>query len=240
MTIQFTKTKEASIANGVKILVYGNAGLGKTSLCATAPKPIIISAESGLLSMRQSNIEKMFGVETPGISYDIPVIVITKVEDLAEAYEWCFHNAKASGFETVCLDSISEIAEVVLNNAKRQVKDPRAAYGELNEKLATTIRAFRDLPSLNVYMTAKMAPAADDTGITKSGPSMPGKTMTKEIPYFFDEVFRLDMAKKEDGTFYRYLQTAPDLLYTAKDRSGTLAPAEHPHLGYLFNKIMGA
>ena len=128
----------------------------------------------------------------------------------------------------------------MLNNAKRQVKDPRQAYGELIEKMETTIRMFRDLPGRNVYMSAKMEPTKDElTGVVKYGPAMPGKQLAVKLPYFFDQVFRLGINKTTQGESYRFLQTQPDMQYEAKDRSGALAAVEPPHLAQLFNKILG-
>lgn len=241
MALQFTMANEAAAVGGVKVLVYGDSGHGKTVLAATLPAPILISAESGLLSLKRKNIERLFGVGTQGITYDIPVIQIRSVDDLSEAYRWCCQAAEARQFQSVGLDSISEIAEVVLNNAKRQVKDPRQAYGELLEKMETLIRAFRDLAGRNVYIAAKMEPMKDElTGIVKFGPSMPGAKLGPKLPYYFDEVFRLGVNNDASGQPYRFLQTQPNLQFVAKDRSGALASMEPPHLGYVFNKILGA
>lgn len=226
MALQFSTTDQASAAAGVKVLVYGDAGMGKTTLCATAPAPIIISAESGLLSLRK---------------YRIPVIEIKTIDQLTEAYDWSTRSAEARQFATICIDSISEIGEVVLANAKRQVKDPRQAYGELIEKMTMTIRAFRDLPGKHVYMAAKMEPMKDElTGVVRYGPAMPGSKLGPQLPYFFDEVFRLGVNKSPQGETYRFLQTQPDLQYTAKDRSGSLAAIESPDLNQVFTKILGA
>lgn len=226
MALNFTTTDRAAALSGVKVLVYGQAGAGKTYLASTAPAPIILSAESGLLSLRRMSI---------------PVIEITTVDDLRDAYEWCARSAEASQFQTVCIDSLSEIAEVVLNNAKKQVKDPRQAYGELIEKMESVIRLFRDLPGRNVYMSAKMEPTKDEmTGVVKYAPSMPGAKLATKLPYFFDEVFRLGINKTQQGESYRFLQTQPDFQYEAKDRSGVLAPVEQPNLTHVFNKILGA
>lgn len=223
--LKFSTTDKAGIMNGVKLLVYGGPGLGKTVLCSTAPAPIILSAESGLLSLRRTNI---------------PVILIDHVGDLQEAYEWCARSREAQQFQTVCLDSASEIAEQVLNNAKRQVKDPRQAYNELLEKMESVIRLFRDLPGKNVYFSAKMEPTKDElTGIVKYGPAMPGNKLGPKLPYFFDEVFRLGINKAATGETYRYLQTQPEMQYDAKDRSGALAAIEPPNLTAIFNKIIG-
>lgn len=241
MALEFTSANAASDTGGVKALVYGGSGVGKTLLSATAPVPLLISAESGLLSLRKANLERIFGVGTPGIEYDVKVIKVNSVEDLTEAHRWCKANAWSSGFRTIGLDSISEIMEVILSNAKRQVKDPRQAYGELIEKGQNLVREFRDLPGLNVYVAAKMEPSKDElTGIVKYGPSVPGSKLGPSLPYFFDEVFRLGINKDTQGNPYRFLQTQPDIQYEAKDRSGMLAPVEYPHLGAVFGKVLGA
>ena len=238
MSLTWTTSSQANSRNGVKVLTYGDSGMGKTALCATAPAPVIISAESGLLVLNKKNLEKLYGVNSPGITYDIPVIVIETVQDLTDAHAWCL-TQQAAQFQTICIDSISEIAEKVLNNAKKQVKDPRQAYGELIEKMESVVRAFRDLPNKHVYMAAKIEPMKDElTGIVKYGPSMPGAKLGQKLPYFFDEVFRLGINKTPQGESYRFLQTQADLQNIAKDRSGALDAIEPPHLTHVFNKIL--
>lgn len=237
--LRFTTSEKSAIASGIKVMVYGGSGVGKTVLAATMPSPIMLSAEAGALSIMPQNIARLYGVNTSGITYNMPMIEIATVDDLTEAYKWLLNSKEAWQFQSVAIDSLSEIAEVVLNNAKRQVKDPRQAYGELIEKMETAIRAFRDLPGRNVYMSAKMEPSKDEmTGIVKYGPAMPGSKLGNKLPYFFDEVFRLGVNKTPQGETYRFLQTQPDLQYEAKDRSGVLQPVEPPHLTYIFNKIL--
>lgn len=223
MALVFTTTDQASLDQGVKILVYGDAGIGKTVLASTLPTPVILSAESGLLSLRKVSI---------------PVIQINSVTDLQDAYNWATQSAEARQFESIALDSLTEIAEQVLNNAKRQVKDPRQAYGELIEKMESVIRLFRDLPNKHVYMSAKMEPMKDElTGVVTYGPSMPGAKLGPKLPYFFDFVFRLGINQTQDGQKYRFLQTQPELKYNAKDRSGALDPVEMPNLTHIINKV---
>lgn len=223
MAIQLRTTSDITLS-GVKILVYGESGAGKTRLCATAPAPIILSAEAGLLSLQGT---------------DIPYIEIKSIEDLYEAYTWLL-SEQASQFQTVCLDSISEIAEVVLANAKKENKDPRKAYGDLADRMADVIRYFRDIPNKNVYFSAKLEKVKDDnTGVTYYVPSAPGSKVGISLPYFFDEVLALRVGKDEDGTITRILQCIPDGIFTAKDRSGRLAQWEEPNLSHIINKIGG-
>ena len=225
MAVHITTTQQAAQLPGIKCLVYGKSGADKTKLAATAPAPIILSAESGILSRRE---------------FQIPMIQIKTVADLTEVHQWALNSAEAKQFATIYIDSISEIGEVVLANAKAQVKDPRQAYGELLEKMMATIKAFRDLPGKNVVMAAKQEPIKDEmTGIVQYGPSMPGSKLGPQLPYLFDEVFRLGVGKTPQGVEYRFLQTGPDLQYDAKDRSGSLDPVERPDLSFVFSKILG-
>ena len=233
MSLQFTTSDESSATGGVKMLVYGPAGYGKTMLAATLPNPILLSAESGLLSLNQANQMRVIGAHQ-----NIPVIKIEDVNDLTDAFEFVATSKEAEGFQSVVLDSVSEIAEVVLNNAKRQVKDPRQAYGELAEKMTTLIRAFRDLPDKHVLFTAKQDRIQDSDGMLLFGPSMPGKQLTASIAHFFDEVFALGISPKQaDGTTYRFLRTKADAQWQAKDRSGVLDDIEEPNLAKIIAKI---
>lgn len=224
MAISIVSSRQAAALHGIKCLVYGKAGMGKTYLARTAPTPIVLSAESGMLSLRD---------------VDVPVITIRTVDDLTEAYNWACASPEAAQFETIYIDSISEIGEVVLSNAKAQVKDPRQAYGELIEKMMVTLKAFRDLPGKHVVMAAKQNVVTDSvTGAISYGPSMPGARLAMELPYLFDEVFQLSIGKTPEGIEYRYLRTHPDMQNEAKDRSGVLDAIEPPDLTHIFNKII--
>jgi hypothetical protein len=170
---------------------------------------------------------------------DIPVITIKTVDDLTEVYNWVTTSQEAAQFETIYIDSISEIGEVVLANAKASVKDPRQAYGELIEKMMMTLKAFRDISGKHVVMAAKQSVSTDSvTGAVTYGPSMPGARLGAELPYLFDEVFQIGIGKTPDGIEYRYLRTHPDIQSEAKDRSGVLDALEPPDLTHVFNKIL--
>lgn len=211
-------------ANGVKILVYGQAGAGKTSLIKTLPAPLVLSAEGGLLSIADA---------------DVPFIEITSMDALKEAYQWVAGSDDAKHFESIALDSISEIAEVVLNFEKKNTKDPRQAYGAMQEQMSDIIRAFRDLPAKNVYFSAKLEKTQDEMGRVLYAPSMPGNKVGQSLPYFFDEVLALRLERDADGNSQRALMCESDGLWQAKDRSGKLSAWEAPDLGEIIKKIGG-
>ena len=219
MSIVLKNTGDLS-TNGLKVLVYGQAGAGKTSLASTLPKPVVLSAEGGLLSLKDNNI---------------PFIEIGSIADLHEAYAWV---KESNDFESVVLDSISEIAEVVLAHEKKVNKDGRAAYGEMDVQLSEIIRAFRDL-QLHVLMTAKLEKQQDEMGRMLYFPSLPGNKTAQKLPYFFDEVLALRVEKDDQGNTQRALMCDSDGLWLAKDRSGKLEQWEAPDLGEIIKKIGG-
>jgi AAA domain-containing protein len=228
MPIRYSTVYAEAKTNGVKILVYGRAGVGKTMLCATAPTPIIISAEPGLLSLSEANQIRVFG--TPR---DVDVVVIDTLDDLITAYD---ELSGDSPFETICLDSITEIAEKVLEHALKQVNDPRQAYGEMQKQVTSCMKKFRDIAHKHIVFVAKEEARGGDEK-TLYGPALPGKKLGPQSPYLFDEVFHLAMHKDGEGGNYRALQTQPDITYDAKDRSGALDIIEEPDLTKIIAKI---
>lgn len=211
--------------DGLKVLNYGPAGVGKTKLTATLPSPIIISAEKGLLSLQEENL---------------PYIEIDSIASLMEVRKWAQTSKEMSEYGSLGVDSISDLAEVLLAGYLPQFKDPRQAYGKMNNDLANAIRDFRDLKGYNVYFIAKEKRLEDSsTGLSSFVPSIPGVQMMQNLPYYFDLVTAMRFGPKKDGKVTRYLQTEGDMQYVAKDRSGRLEKKEEPNLQVILNKILG-
>jgi hypothetical protein len=213
--------------NGIKCLIYGGSGVGKTPLCATAPAPILISAESGLLSIKRCNPP-------------VPYIEIKNMAGLKEVFYWVYSSHESRQFYTICLDSISEIMEVLLTEEKTKSKDPRKAYGELADEGVKIARAFRDLPGRSVVVVAKEEYTKDDaTGIMMYQPMLPGQKLGPQLPYFFDETFQMLVGKDGNQQTFRALRTQRSFQHVARDRSGMLAEFEPANLTQVFKKILG-
>lgn len=223
MAIQLKRTADVHLS-GVKMLAFGQSGVGKTTLITTLPNPIILSAEAGLLSIKDSNL---------------PYIEITTMQELMEAYTWCTESQEAGQFESIAIDSISEIAEVLLVHEKKVAKDPRQAYGSMQDQIMALIRAFRDISGKHIYMSAKAEKSQDESGRLLYSPSMPGNKTGQALPYLFDEVFAMRAEKDAEGGTQRALMCHTDGLWAAKDRSGKLDAWEAPDLGAIIRKIGG-
>jgi phage nucleotide-binding protein len=218
--INLTSTSTVKTAS-IKALAYGQAGSGKTSLIPTLPTPVILSAEGGLLSIS---------------GHDIPFVKIGGMDDLREAYKWLTDSDESKQFESVAIDSISEVAEVCLGAEKAIAKDPRQAYGEMQTTMAEVIRTFRDLDK-HVLMTAKLEKSQDEMGRILYAPSMPGNKTGQALPYYFDIVAALRVEKDDEGLTQRALMLESDGIWQAKDRSGKLDVWEAPDLAAIISKI---
>lgn len=226
--MKLKSTKDAA-SSGIKALVYGLSGIGKTALAATTgdlANTVIASAENGLLSLRE---------------YDIDVQVIDTIDDLYSLWDWLTTDPAGLSKKWLIVDSISEIAEVILINQKKvtvngKLVDPRQAYGAMQDQMIALIRAFRDLP-LNVVMIAKCEKAQDENGRMLNYPSTPGNKLGQQLPYLFDEVWAMRIQKDASGIDHRVIQTQPCFNWTAKDRSGSLDDLEKPNLAEILAKI---
>lgn len=218
---KITSTKDVA-DQYIKVLVHGGAGAGKTRLCATTTgKTLILSAEGGLRSLKGT---------------DIDTWKISSMEDLTEAYTFLTTD---DVYSWVCLDSISEISEVCLAEEKKNNKDGRKAYGEMQDKMIGIIRAFRDL-NKNVYFSAKQTQVKDEvTGGLIFGCGAAGSKIGAALPYFFDFVFALHNWKDDEGNIQRAFQTQRDAQYEAKARGedNELEFIETADLAHIYNKV---
>jgi phage nucleotide-binding protein len=221
-------------SNGIKCLIYGESGVGKTSLVKTINEPtLIISAESGLLSIAGSNID-VFDLN----QYDN---LEKKIASIGEVYRALNTQEYKEKYKCIFIDSITEISQQLVQFLKTKYPDKRETlvmWGEYSEKIKQMIKAFRDLQGYDVVFTALRSVEKDDIGRRYFGVDMNGK-ISKQIEALVDELFCLEVIESEDGEKKRVLITNRTDQYSAKDRSGKLNQYEPSNLGLVFNKIKG-
>lgn len=217
----------------IRMAIFGLSGSGKTLLAASAPAPLVLNAERGLLSLSPENIAKVYGADQTWVTYNVPYIDISSIAKLKEVYAW-LQTPAALQYKTILLDSLSDTAETVLAEAlvNPTVKDPRQAYGILGSDVLGLVRAFRDLPTHhNIVFLCKAEKVTDDvTGTTQISMRFPGKMLQSSMPYLLDEVFSLEVM--QNGA--RQIRTKANWQYQCKDRSGKLEELVYPSLTHIF------
>lgn len=218
--MEIKSTKKTNEEIFIKGIIYGKSSVGKTTLCSTLDKCIVLSAENGLLSLKEFNI---------------PYIEIKNTTDLMEAYEFLYNN---SDYDSIVVDSISEIAQQILTQEKLNTKDLRQQYMFMQDKVIKLLKAFRDIPNKNVILLAQESLENIDNKLMYNI-SFPGKNLHKDCLYLFDFIFRMVVFTNEEGILERFIQTVVDEESVCKDRSSSLESFEEPNLNNIFNKIKG-
>lgn len=208
---------------GVKAVAYGGPGTGKTPCINSAPRPVMCAIEPGMLSMRSSNVPTFE-------AYDA-----NKIDDF---FKWFFTSAEAKAFDTLAIDSISQLAEVFLTQELSRNKDGRKVYGELSRRVMDIVNQLYYTPQKHIYLIAKQM-VADDQGVQVKKPYFPGQDLNIKIPHFYDEILHFEFVnipaqpKPVIG-----IRCHPSFDTVARDRSGKLNEIEPPDLSALFAKCM--
>lgn len=215
------KSTRDIVPNRINVLIYGTSGAGKTTLAGTLTgKTLMVSLESGLLSLRNSDVHY---IEIEG----------DKMTHLRKVMEF----AKKSDYENIYIDSLTEVAQLFVDNAKKEYPEDRQTmkmWGRYAETITAFIKYCRDM-NKNIFFTALEKSTQDEVGRRFSLPELQGAIASK-CPAFFDFVFNLRVFKKEE-TEVRALLTRAKETFICKDRSGKLDEYEQPNLQSIIDKV---
>jgi len=211
---------EFARAYGCKTVCYGPPGSAKTPLVNTAPKPIMLACEPGLLSMRGSNVPTYTAFDTKRID---------------EFFDWLTSSAEVKNFDTVCVDSISEMASIYLLDALKKNSHGMKAYGVMAENVEKQLRRLYFLPNKHTYLIAKQE-IITETNYKR--PYMPGKYLPVSLPHMFDFILHLGVQNVPGMGQVKAFRCVESFDVMARNRTGNLNEFEPPHLEQLFTKAM--
>ena len=224
MKIQNTNTLKFTNFN---CLIIGKSGVGKTTLAKTIfGKTIVVSLESGLLALKDCNIDY---IEIAGING------IEKVENFRSIIK----SLSVSDYENIFIDSLSELAQCFVEVASNEFPEDSKAlkkWGLYNEMMTKMVKFIRDM-NKNVFFTCLEKTEKDEANRRFIVPDLPG-SISHKLPQYFDCVLAYITFEK-DGEKVRKLLTDSTQTYTAKDRSGKLLQLEEPDLSKIIEKIYG-
>ena len=237
--------KRQQVKRTCNILVYGDAGVGKSHLISTYPPPGKILVD--LFDPEGCNLPPLRKLEEEGR---------LAIDDFSsdggiEKYESSFNTKKKGGlFEEIDLyviDSLGPMTHKRLRSIWKQTeawekhKTPKVSaslqdYNILTEATYDWLDAVLALPC-SVMVMAHVAQTKDElTGAIISSILLPGQLGRKALPYF-SEVWYMYTRETPQGVS-RFLQTVNDGKYKARTRigSGTFKAQEVPDLGSLFKR----
>jgi phage nucleotide-binding protein len=194
----------------LKIGIYGDPGVGKTSLAATAPRPLFLNCEAGDVALRNK---------------DIDVIRVDDFSMMPMIMTWLEENAgKPDFYQTVVIDSLTELSKRAMDNvlkAENRDMPHQADWGRSSEYVRRVVRKTRDLPIHTVYVLGSIFKEDAATGISEHMPNLPGK-LAPEVAGYFDILGFLTMVRVSPKEYGRRLMVQPSPKWRAKDRTNTL------------------
>lgn len=233
--------------HNLKLLVYGNYGVGKTTLAASAMEVenmrdvVMVSAESGDLAVE--NVEGLDSID------------VQDFRQLGQIHEYLRQHCKARDagdtdrlrameaalrevdekdikepkqYRTVIIDSLSELEAYCFNqllgitDTTRLDEETQSAewaeYKKNHTMLLRVVRAFRDLP-MHVIFTCGEKYNQDETKKYKYTLDLTGQ-LAKKIQGFMDMVGYYAMGRGDEGRVLRRLYVMPSGTgrYDAKHR----------------------
>lgn len=232
----------------VKGCVFGQAGVGKTTLLKTLDPAttLAISCEGGLLSVQRDD---EFGPRFMG--------------DVIEPANWAELDAILQGFKaeprpeplqkyrTVFIDSISVASKWCFEWCQTQPEafsektgkpDTRGAYGLLGRVMTSWAWGWKNLPGVNVWLVGGLELKENELKIKEWAPLLMGAKLATEVPYIMDYVVVMARFTAPDGNTYTGFFTDPKSEYGSvpvKVRGGGFEAIERPHLGQLMTKALG-
>lgn len=220
----------------LNILIYGDSGVGKTTLAGSASMVpemapvLLLNLEGGTLSLKE---------RYP----DVKVVNVKNVKHLQSVYDDLLKGKH--GYRTVVLDSLSETQKTSMATIMRELvlkepdRDPDVPgireWGKSSEQIRRLVRGYRDLPMHCVFI-AHAKVDQEDSGKKVTKPSLPGQ-LANEVGGFVDEVFYYYI-KRVDNQPTRMLLTTKTDKEQAKDRSGKLAAVvTNPTMAEIYSAI---
>ena len=216
--------KAESLDKRLKLFVWGESGVGKTTLALQFPRPAVIDLEGG--------------TDLYAGAFDFDVIRVTTADEVAEAVGWLRTNSHP--YRTLIVDPITVYWESlqqkwssIFLRRNKNSKGHKFEFYDLQPRDWMTVKAeFKDLArqlvglDLNVIVTARAKVQYADSGFMQAV----GHTFDceKSLPYLFDAIVRLH--RDDQG---RFVGTC------MKDRSNQLPRGEFEASYGLFEQAFG-
>lgn len=183
----------------------------------------MLACEPGLLSMRGSNV---------------PTFQAFEGKLIDSFFDWWFSDSKEiNNFDTLAIDSASEMCDIYLKEAEKTNKHGLAAYGEMARIVSKHLNKLYFMPNKHAYIVAKQE-IISDNGFTYKRPYYPGKQLPVEMPHKFDNIIHVDIYPIPGVGQVKAFRCLGTIDTMARDRSGLLNEYEEPHFGKLVLKVM--
>lgn len=242
---------------GVKALIVGPSGIGKTYLLTTLDpeKTLFFDLEAGDLTVKDFPVDQM-QPRTWRECRDLACLIggpnpaLPNSEPYSQThYDYCvqkYGEMDLSKYNTIFVDSLTVASRLCFTWCKQQPfsfnkkgdPDLLGTYGGVGREMIGFAVQLQHVQDKNVVLVAIQEELTDDFGRKSYGIQMEGGKAGREIPGLVDEVINYTFVTFDDKVCRTFVTTADNPHgFAAKDRSGKLETYEQPHLQKMFDKI---
>jgi len=230
------------------IIIYGDSGIGKTTICKNMPSPFFALIRGGgehrplplvktgipfaeINTMQEWNelILDLKGTQSTKIPKE--VIEMAKILDGKDHSE----GIVIGGYKvkTLVIDQFPTLYNLYMNDIIHRVSRKRDTpetpnmqdYGHARRVFTNFLMEVNNIPHLHkVYLALSEIDEDENTKDRYGAPMVPGK-LALEVMLFVDFVFRMHNRREMQGgkmVEYRAFQTQPEGIWRCKDSSGKL------------------
>ena len=242
---------------GVKMLIVGPTGVGKTSLLRTLDpvSTLFVDIEAGDLSVQDVNVDTV-RIDTWQAARDLACRISGPNPSFPPTA--CYSPAHYPGvggafpdgdrYYTIFVDSLSAASRLSFRWAEQQPegfsersgkKDTRGAYGLHAREMINWLQQLQHARNKDHVFAAILDKVTDEFNVTTWQSQMEGQRTGRELPGIVDQIITMQWIDFGDGAPVRaFVCTSPNSWnYPAKDRAGQLEQIEKPHLGELIQKL---
>jgi hypothetical protein len=260
MTKIITADERLAERRGIKILVAGPTGVGKTSLLRTLDDPsrvLFLDGEAGDLSVQDVPVDTIH-INDWQTARDIAVRISGPNPSYAPTSCYSEAHYKAVGgalenldkYDALFIDSITAVSRLSFRWAEQQpearsertgAKDLRGTYGLHGREMICWLNQLQHAHGRHVIFVGIQEKVVDDFGrLVEFRLQMEGAKAPRELPAIVDEIIAMEFLDFGNHQPVRgFVCRAPNRWgLPAKDRSGKLDETEPPHLGKLLAKIL--
>ncbi len=129
------KSNELVIPQTVKMMIYGQAGMGKTTVALSAPKPLLLDFDNGVKRVNLAHLE------------NVDIVQVDNWKEIQQLLQQ--DQADLAPYQTIVVDTIGKMMDYIITHCcgtrQPQIKD----WGRINQEFTWFTRA---LSSLNKHI----------------------------------------------------------------------------------------
>ena len=129
------KSNELVIPTTVKMMIYGQAGTGKTTVALSAPKPLLLDFDNGVKRVNMSHLD------------GIDIVQVTCWQDVQQVLQ-----EDLSAYQTIVIDTIGKMMDFIISykcgTRQPQIKD----WGGINAEFSWMTRTLSSLNKNVVFV----------------------------------------------------------------------------------------